>query len=154
MSKKLQIVGQLNSVIPDWNQTDETKNDYIKNKPELGLLASQNEVAKDFLAEDVQESLAKADSAIQSADGLATEQYVDEHKNDKDNPHNVTVTQLGLTATEDELNYMHGVTSNVQSQLDTKLDASDAITVEEVDAICHSTFTELLESIAVEEVSF
>lgn len=33
MSKKLQIVGGFNIPQPDWNQTDETKSDYIKNKP-------------------------------------------------------------------------------------------------------------------------
>ena len=48
---------------PDWNQQDSTKADYIKNKPELGLLAAHDEVARDFLSVDVKESLAKADTA-------------------------------------------------------------------------------------------
>lgn len=51
---------------PDWNQTDSTKADYIKNKPELGELAAKDEVAKTDLASDVQASLSKADSALQS----------------------------------------------------------------------------------------
>ena len=43
--------------IPDWNQTDEKKADYIKNKPTLGTLASKDEVTKENLSSDVQESL-------------------------------------------------------------------------------------------------
>jgi hypothetical protein len=31
--------------IPDWNQTDEKKADYIKNKPELGALALYDVIA-------------------------------------------------------------------------------------------------------------
>ena len=52
--------------IPDWNQTDEKKADYIKNKPTLGTLAEKDEVEKADLAQDVQASLGKADSALQS----------------------------------------------------------------------------------------
>lgn len=50
----------------DFNQTDETKSDYIKNKPTLGDLATKDKVAKTDLASDVQSSLEKADSALQS----------------------------------------------------------------------------------------
>lgn len=50
----------------DWTQTDDTKSDYIKNKPTLGTLASKSEVAKTDLATDVQASLNKADTALQS----------------------------------------------------------------------------------------
>jgi hypothetical protein len=35
MSKKLQLVGGFNLPVPDWNQTDETQSDYIKNKPKF-----------------------------------------------------------------------------------------------------------------------
>ena len=51
---------------PDWNQPDSTKADYIKNKPKLGTLAAKDNVAKSDLAADVQASLGKADSALQS----------------------------------------------------------------------------------------
>lgn len=61
----------------NWSQTDSTKADFIKNKPTLGTLAAKDEVAKADLASDVQTSLGKADTAIQSIDGLATEDYVD-----------------------------------------------------------------------------
>lgn len=50
----------------DWTQTDDTQLDYIKNKPALGSLAAKDEVAKTDLASDVQESLNKADSALQN----------------------------------------------------------------------------------------
>lgn len=52
------------SVQSDFNQTDETKADYIKNKPTLGALASKDEVAKTDLAADIQASLDKADTAL------------------------------------------------------------------------------------------
>lgn len=58
---------------PDWAQTDELKADYIRNKPKLGTLAAKSEVSKTDLAADVQASLGKADSAIQSIEGLASE---------------------------------------------------------------------------------
>ena len=61
----------------DYNQTDSTKADYIKNKPVLGTLASKSTVEKSDVASDIQASLNKADTAIQSLEGLATEDYVD-----------------------------------------------------------------------------
>lgn len=63
---------------PDWNQDDSTKADYIKNKPDLGGIAGKSKIDRDDLNSDIQESLDKADTAIQSIDGLATEDYVDE----------------------------------------------------------------------------
>ena len=51
----------------DWNQTDPTKTDFLLNKPELGALASKDVVTKDVLASDVQESLNKADVALDTA---------------------------------------------------------------------------------------
>lgn len=44
------------------------------------------------------------------------------HTENKSNPHGVTLAQLGLTATAAELNYMDGVTSAVQTQLNKKAD--------------------------------
>ena len=38
------------------------------------------------------------------------------HINNKNNPHEVNLAQLGITATTDELNYVDGVTSNIQEQ--------------------------------------
>lgn len=46
------------------------------------------------------------------------------HTDNKSNPHEVTLSQLGVTATADELNYVDGVTSNVQTQLNGKVSTS------------------------------
>ena len=42
------------------------------------------------------------------------------HINNKSNPHEVTLSQLGVTATSGELNYVSGVTSSIQTQLNSK----------------------------------
>ena len=46
------------------------------------------------------------------------------HTSDVSNPHNVTLSQLGVTATASELNYVDGVTSNIQTQLNAKAASS------------------------------
>lgn len=46
------------------------------------------------------------------------------HTGNKSNPHGVTLSQLGVTASADELNYMDGVTSAVQTQLNGKAASS------------------------------
>lgn len=43
-----------------------------------------------------------------------------DHSQETGNPHNLTLSNLGITATAAELNYMDGVTSNVQTQLNGK----------------------------------
>ena len=60
----------------DWAQIDASKVDFILNKPTLGSLASKSVVNKTDLASAVQTSLNKADTAIQSLAGYATEEYV------------------------------------------------------------------------------
>lgn len=51
----------------DWNQVDETKADYILNKPKLGSLATKDVIDKADLSSDVQTSLGKADVALAEA---------------------------------------------------------------------------------------
>ena len=46
------------------------------------------------------------------------------HTGNQSNPHGVTLAQLGVTATATELNYVDGVTSNIQTQLNAKADSS------------------------------
>ncbi len=72
--------------------------------------------------------------ALEAAVGTkANTSELTSHTSNKSNPHNVTLNQLGVTATAEEvnvlngmtattaeLNYMDGVTSNVQTQLDGK----------------------------------
>lgn len=59
----------------DWEQTDSTKVDYIKNKPNV-YDKPNGGIPKTDLANDVQASLNKADTAIQSLNGYATESWV------------------------------------------------------------------------------
>ena len=54
-SKKIQIIGSITQNA-DWNQTDETKGDYIKNKPTLGELASKDSLAYDDLTDKPEQS--------------------------------------------------------------------------------------------------
>lgn len=49
------------------------------------------------------------------------------HTGNKLNPHNVSLSQLGVTATADELNYVDGVTSNIQTQLNAKVPTSRTV---------------------------
>lgn len=42
------------------------------------------------------------------------------HIENKSNPHDVTLSQLGVTVTTTELNYVGGTTSNIQTQIDNK----------------------------------
>ena len=46
-TKKIQILGTFPQ--SDWKQTDETKSDYIKNKPDLETYATQDWV-KEYIA--------------------------------------------------------------------------------------------------------
>lgn len=49
---------------------------------------------------------------------------VETHLNDKNNPHGTQLTHFGITATVSELNYINGVTSNIQTQLNNKAASS------------------------------
>lgn len=48
------------------------------------------------------------------------------HTNDKENPHEVTLKQLGVNVSADKINYLDGVSSNVQTQLNSKAPKSHA----------------------------
>ena len=50
-----------------------------------------------------------------------------DHTANKSNPHGVTLSQLGVTATATELNYVDGVTSKVQTQLNAKVPTSRTV---------------------------
>lgn len=83
---------------------------------------------------------AMTDKVLSANQGVAIKVLIDDlqliledHKKDKKNPHEVTLTQLGVnataselnvldgvTATTTELNYVDGVTSAIQTQLDSK----------------------------------
>lgn len=82
----------------------------LPDKPTLGTLSAKDTVAKTDLDSDVQASLTKADTAQTRADEAYT---LAESKVD-------SLSDLGITATATELNYVDGVTSNIQTQLDKK----------------------------------
>lgn len=65
----------IEQVQADWEQSDSSQVDFIKNKPNV-YEKPNGGIPKTDLANDVQASLNKADTAIQSLDGYATEQWV------------------------------------------------------------------------------
>lgn len=60
--------------------------------------------------------------AINEVKGKSDTSY--SHVSNKSNPHNVTLSQLGVNATATELNYVDGVTSSIQNQLNNKANSS------------------------------
>lgn len=61
--------------------------------------------------------------------GTQAQTNLNTHTTNKSNPHGVTLAQLGVSATAAELNYVDGVTSNVQTQLNAKVaTAGDTMT--------------------------
>lgn len=54
MSKKLQIVGAIKTPQADFNQTDETKSDFIKNKPNFNDYITNEKLASALnMTEDI-----------------------------------------------------------------------------------------------------
>ena len=70
---------------------------------------------------DVVEALETAVGAKANAADLTS------HTGNKSNPHEVTLSQLGVTATAAELNYVDGVTSAIQTQLNDKVSTSRTV---------------------------
>lgn len=65
-------------------------------------------------------TVARSDHKHPTDTSRAAQTSLDSHTGNKSNPHGVTLAQLGVTATAAELNYVDGVTSNVQTQLNGK----------------------------------
>lgn len=64
---KTKIIGNTTATpmaVPDWNQTDNKKSDYIKNKPTIGVLASKDTVEQTDLSEGLQARLDEFDAII------------------------------------------------------------------------------------------
>lgn len=59
----------------DWNQTDDTKVDYIKNKPNLDVYATHSEL--NSVSTVLETEIQTVSAAIPSLEGYATETYVD-----------------------------------------------------------------------------
>lgn len=125
-------IDDLNALVGDTTVSNQISNaiaDLVNGAPTtldtLGEIATAMEENADVVA--------ALDSAIGSkanADDLTS------HINDRSNPHGVTLNQLNVTATAEELNYVSGVTGNIQTQFD---ELSVDITDDEIDAICGAT---------------
>ena len=120
-TKKIQILNGA-SIVPksDWNQTDETKADYIKNKPTLGAISIKDTIEKTDLSSDIQATLDKADTAVQSIDGLATETYVDNKVAGVVNSAPETLDTLNelAAALGNDANFATTVTTQIGSKVD------------------------------------
>lgn len=66
-------------------------------------------------------TVARSDHKHPTDTSRAAQTSLDSHTDNKNNPHGVTLSQLGVTASAAELNYVDGVTSNIQTQLNKKL---------------------------------
>lgn len=64
--------------------------------------------------------ISNIDNLQSTLDAKANANDLTTHTSNKSNPHGVTLAQLGVTATASELNYVDGVTSNIQTQLNEK----------------------------------
>lgn len=109
---------------------------YIKGDGSTRTFETQDTNTEYFLATDEVTGLTKLYATVGNAeDGTMTQKAIkteldskvntsdlNAHINNKSNPHGVTLSQLGVTATAAELNYVDGVTSNVQTQLNKKAD--------------------------------
>lgn len=142
-TKKIQVIG---SMVPqsDWAQTDESKVDYIKNKPELGNLAAKNTVEKSDLTTDVQTSLGKADTALQSY--TETDPTVPSWAKQSTKP-TYTKEEVGLGNVENkssetirsELTKDNVITALGYTPPTTEyIDTLELITIADIDAICGS----------------
>ena len=69
-------------------------------------------------------TVARSDHKHPTDTSRAAQASLDSHTGNKSNPHNVTLAQLGVTATAGELNYVDGVTSNIQTQINGKANSS------------------------------
>ena len=90
-------------------------------------------------------TVARSDHKHPTDTSRAAQTSLDSHTGNKSNPHGVTLSQLGLTATATELNaldgitatvtelnYVDGVTSNIQTQLNGKAASSHTHTIANV----------------------
>ena len=149
----LQAIQKTTEVIKTW-----AENKFVANSA-IGSMASKSTVSKSDLASDVQTSLGKADTALQSFTekdptvpswakastkpsytksevGLGNVDNVKQYSasnpppypvssvNDKTGVVELTLSDLGVTATAAELNFVDGVTSSIQTQLNGKAASS------------------------------
>lgn len=129
---EVSAAGQIQS---DWNQSDNTKKDYIKNKPFIPTQAG------DIGAVEANASITGATKCkiTYDAKGLVTS-GADLEEADIPSLHLAKVTDVtatatelntldGITASTTELNYVTGVTSDIQTQLNDRVTLNTAQTI-------------------------
>ena len=125
-------IGTINESIADkadsadlTSHTGNTSNPHKVTKAQVGLGNVDN-------TSDANKPVSTAQAtAISDAKKAGTDAQTNltTHTSNKSNPHGVTLSQLGVNATATELNYMDGVTSNVQTQLDSKVDTNTTYSI-------------------------
>lgn len=123
------------SMPPDWNQTDETKNDYIKNKPELVELAHDLSTP------------GKAADAKLTGDTIAELRESTETKTDA-----MAKLSESKSYTDAKIGELSEVFSSVAYQMikKTEIDSLELITVNDIDAICGT----IIQDTTTSEVKF
>lgn len=96
-------------------------NPHAVTKAQVGLGYVDNTADLD---KPVSTAQATAIAAAKKA-GTDAQTILTAHINNQENPHNVTLSQLGVSASATELNYVKGVTSAIQTQLNNKANTSD-----------------------------
>lgn len=86
------------------------------------------------------------DRPLYNSVDLALKSDVDTHTSNKSNPHRVTLTQLGVNATATELNYVDGVTSAIQTQLNGKVSKSGDTMTGQLKIYSNNPYLELKDS--------
>lgn len=84
-------------------------------------------------------TLQAAAIADAKAAGTRAAGAIDAHIKDKNNPHGVNLSQLGVTATADKLNFTSDVTSAIQAQIDAKANANIIATTKYIGSSNSST---------------
>jgi hypothetical protein len=152
------LINDLNTKVTNFLDVDDSTTDQLSevltliedNKGDLESLTTSKVNVSDIIDNLTTASAKKVLSANQ---GVAIKDLID---GKADATHSHTVSNISdLTATATELNYMDGVTSNVQTQLNNKASASDfanyytktqidnleLITISDIDTICGSTIS-------------
>lgn len=96
--------------------TDNTSNPHKVTKAQIGL-SDVNNTSDANKPVSTAQAAAIADAKKAGTDAQTA---IDTHAAKQNNPHNVTLAQLGVNATAAELNYVDGVTSSIQEQLNNK----------------------------------
>lgn len=113
------VKGAAASSLASANAYTDTKIDALVGEGASATLDTIGEISSAI--EDNQDAVTLLNSAIGNK---ANASDLTSHTSNKSNPHNVTLSQLGVSATTTELNYVDGVTSNIQTQLNNKASSS------------------------------